>query len=79
MEMNNPIPGIEEKNSNSIPRTIHPLPKRLNENSKPNTESQMKTSGGARNCIMIAVKVILLSGREISVKSISCLSQAQVS
>ena len=62
MEMNSPIPGIEERNSNSIPRTIHPLPKRLNENSKPNTESQMKTSGGARNCIMMAVKVILLSG-----------------
>mgnify|MGYP000875909077 CR=1 FL=1 len=57
--MNNPIPGIEERYSNSIPRTRHPLPKRLNENSKPNTESQMKTSGGARNCIMIAVKVIL--------------------
>ena len=79
MEMNSPIPGIEERNSNNIPRTRHPLPKRLNENSKPNTESQMNTSGGARNCIMIAVKVILLSGREIFEKSILCLNQAQVS
>jgi len=79
MEKNNPIPGIEERNSNNIPMTRHPLPKRLNENSKPNIESQMKTSGGARNCIMMAVKVILLSGREISEKSILFLSQAQVS
>ena len=56
--MKSPKPGMEEKKRSIKPPFMQALPKRRKENIKPKTESQMNPRGGARNCMMKAVKVM---------------------